>query len=140
MMQNKEIPFFKILFIIAAFWNLAGAIPGYFDTANTFNLFFGRELDDPLFFAIYKGSWGTTLLYFFGYLIVAYNPASQWGIVIVGTIGKVFFAAKLLDLYLSGLANPIVLIVITGDFIFTLLFLYYLIKLFLLKKRIVSPS
>jgi len=133
-MDAKEIALFRVLFTIAALWNLTGAIFGYFNTAFTFNAFFGRELTDPLFHAIYQGAWGTTLVYFFGYLIVARNPTRHAGIVIVGGIGKVGFAMKLLQLYLAGIANPIVFVVIIGDFIFSLLFLYYFYSMF--KARI----
>jgi hypothetical protein len=67
---------------------------------------------------------------FFGYLIVAYNPVKHTGIVIVGGIGKVGFAIKLLQLYMAGIAKSVVFIVITGDFIFSVLFLYYFHILF----------
>ena len=97
---------------------MIGAIFGYFNTAYTFNEFFGRELADPLFHAVYQGAWGTTLVYFFGYLIVAYNPVKHTGIVIVGGIGKVGFAIKLLELYMAGIANSVVFVVIIGDFVF----------------------
>lgn len=129
-MKDKQITLFRTLFITAAIWNLLGAILGYFNTEFTFQLFFGRELSDPLIYTIYNGAWGTTLVYIIGYLIVAYNPVRHSGIVIVGGIGKVGFAIKLLQLYLSGLANPVVLIVIIGDLIFSLLFLYYFFQLY----------
>ena len=127
--NNSELRLSRILFLAAAFWNLIGAAFGYFNTAYTFHNFFGRELTDPLIFAIYQGAWGTTLLYFIGYLIVAYNPAKHPGIVIVGGIGKVAFAVKLLQLYFAGLANAIVFIVVVGDFIFVALFLVYFYRL-----------
>jgi len=136
-MKNKEITFFRGLFIVSAIWNLIGAIFGYFNTAYTFNGFFNRELTDPLFYAIYQGAWGTTLVYFIGYLIVAYNPLKHTGIVIVGGIGKIGFAISLLKFYLAGLAGPVVFVVIAGDFIFALLFLYYFFKLYRAKEKIV---
>lgn len=129
-MSDKKIFYFRVLFIIAALWNLTGAIFGYFNTAYTFNRFFSRELIDALFYSVYQGAWGTTLVYFIGYLLVAYNPVKHTGIVMVGGIGKVGFAIKLLKLYLAGIANPVVLIVIIGDFVFSLLFLYYFYRLF----------
>lgn len=135
-MQSKEITFFRALFIISAIWNLIGAIFGYFNTAYTFQGFFDRELNDPLYYAIYQGAWGTTLVYFIGYSIVAYNPIRHTGIVIVGGIGKVGFAITLMEFYLSGIAGPIVFVVIIGDFIFVLLFLYYFIRLYKTKERI----
>ncbi len=136
-MKNKEITFFRSLFIVSAIWNLIGAIFGYFNTAFTFNGFFNRELTDPLFYAIYQGAWGTTLVYFIGYLIVAKNPLKHTGIVIVGGIGKIGFAISLLKFYLAGLAGPVVFVVIAGDFVFSLLFLYYFISLYRAKENIV---
>ncbi len=136
-MKDKEITLFRTLFIIAALWNLLGAIFGYFNTALTFQHFFGRELSDPLIYAIYNGAWGTTLVYIIGYLIVAFNPVRHSGIVIVGGIGKVGFAIKLLQLYLSGLANPVVLIVIIGDIIFSLFFLYYFFQMYKAEESII---
>lgn len=116
--------------MIAALWNLTGAGFGYFNTAFTFENFFGRELTDPLFYAIYKGAWGTTFVYFFGYLIVARNPVKHTGIVIVGGIGKVGFAISLLQLYFANIAQPVVLIVVVGDLIFMLFFFYYFYRVY----------
>lgn len=135
-MENKEITFFRALFIISAIWNLVGAIFGYFNTAYTFQGFFNRELSDSLYYSIYQGAWGTTLVYFIGYSIVAYNPLRHAGIVIVGGIGKVGFAISLLKFYLSGIAGPIVFVVILGDFVFALAFSYYLFRLFKTKQPI----
>lgn len=135
-MKSKELTFFKILFLVSAGWNLIGAIFGYFNTAFTFNGFFNRELIDPLYFAIYQGAWGTTLVYFIGYSIVAYNPLKHTGIVIVGGIGKVGFAISLLKFYLAGLAGPVVFIVIIGDLIFSLLFGFYFYRLYKTKESI----
>ncbi len=136
-MGNDALKFFKILFVVAALWNLVGAGFGYFNTAYTFQSFFSRELSDPLIHDIYQGAWGTTFVYFFGYLIVAYNPLKHMGIVIVGGIGKVGFAIKLLQLYLAGFANEIVLIVIVGDLIFMALFFYYFLRLYNAKIKII---
>jgi hypothetical protein len=135
-LKNSELTFFKYMFLLAALWNLTGAVFGYFNTAFTFQHFFDRELSDPLFHAIYQGSWGTTFVYFFGYLIVAHNPVKHVGIVIVGGIGKLGFAVKLLQLYMAGLANSLIFIVIVGDFIFLLLFAYYFVALFKAKESI----
>ncbi len=139
-MSDRTLKSIKTLFIAGAIWNLLGAIFGYFNTAFTFELFFGKALSDPLFFQIYQGAWGTTFVYFFGYLIVAYRPLKHSGIVIVGGIGKVGYAIKLLQLFTSGLAGPVVLVVVVGDFLFVLLFLLYFFKLYQAKVSILDPS
>lgn len=134
--NHKKYPVLTGIFIVAAIWNLIGACFGYFNTAFTFQNFFHRELVDPLYHDIYQGAWGTTLTYFVGYLIVAYNPVKHTGIVIVGGIGKIGFALKLLQFYLSGFADPVVFIVIIGDIIFVALFIYYFMVLKFNKEEI----
>lgn len=136
-MKTSEIKLFQILFLLASVWNLIGAYFGYFNTAITFQAFFGRSLDDPLIHAIYQGAWGTTLIYLFGYLIVAKDPIKNTGIVIVGGIGKIGFAITLLKLNLMGMAAPIVYIVIVGDTIFFGLFLYYFYRIVKTNNRLI---
>ena len=136
-MRNKDFPFFTNLFIIAALWNLIGAGFGYFNTEYTFRGLFGRELTDPLFYEVYKGAWGTTLMFFMGYLLVAYNPIKHIGVALIGGIGKLSFAIAELQLYLSGLANAKILFIVVGDFLFCILFVYYFTKMFALKKAII---
>jgi hypothetical protein len=136
-MRNKEFPFFTGLFLASAAWNFIGAGFGYFNTEYTFQGIFNRELNDPLFYEIYKGAWGTTLMFFIGYLIVAYNPVKHSGLALIGGIGKFFFAIAELKLYLSGLANSVILIIVVGDFIFCAFFVYYFIRLYNQKKAII---
>lgn len=121
---------FKTLFIVASIWNLIGAILGFFNTAFTFEILFNIPLNDPLLFAIYQGAWGTTLTYFIGYLIVATNPAKHFGIVVIGTIGKLGFITTLLKLYFSEIADPIIFVIVVGDSLFILAFLFYFYQLF----------
>lgn len=136
-MRNKNYPFFTTLFLIAATWNLLGAGFGYFNTNYTFQEVFNRELSDPVFYEIYKGAWGTTLLFFIGYLIVAYNPVKHTGLAFIGGVGKLFFAIAEFNLYLKGMANSIILIIVIGDLIFCIFFVYYFVKLYNLKKPII---
>lgn len=121
---------FTNLFLFASLWNLAGAVFGYFNTSFTFEIIFNRELTDPLLFAVYKGAWGTTLVYFIGYLLVSYNPAKHYGIVVTGGIGKLGFIISLLQLYFAGIAGPIIFVIVIGDGIFLILFAYYLFQLY----------
>ncbi len=121
---------FKHLFIIAAEWNLAGAILGFFNTAFTFELIFEQELSDPLMFAVYQGAWGTTLTYFIGYLIVARDPFRHFGVVLTGGIGKLGFIVTLLKLYTAGIAGAVVFVIVIGDALFLVAFAYYFFKLF----------
>lgn len=133
-MRNKEYPVFSYLFLIAALWNLTGACFGYFNTAYTFEHVFDKTLTDPLFYEVYKGAWGTTLMFFIGYLLVAYDPVKHWGIAAIGGIGKLAFAVSELQLFLMGLANSNILIIVIGDFIFCVFFIWYFLAIYNYKK------
>lgn len=137
-MNRSELTSFRVLFAIAALWNLAGGILGYLNTGFAFELMFDRELTDPLFHGVYRGAWGTTMVYFVGYSIVAFNPLKHVGIVIVGGIGKVGFAVQLLQFYFAGLATAHAFVVIVGDFVFCLAFVVYFWRLLQSKAQLAT--
>jgi hypothetical protein len=139
-MNVKELSFFRALFVLAALWNLAGGILGYFNTEYAFHLLFDRALTDPLYHDIYRGACGTTLVYFLGYSVVAYNPLRHTGIVLVGGIGKIGFAIQLLKFYAAGIANANAFVAIIGDFIFFALFIYYYFRLLRTNHRILGTD
>jgi hypothetical protein len=125
----KELKAFRILFVISALWNFAGAIPGLMDSSGMFYREFGRELVDPVLMAVYRGAWGTAFLYGFGFLAAAYNPERHTGIVMMGGMGKLLFAANLLNMYLQGWTSSFAIVVILGDVLFVAAFILYFFKL-----------
>lgn len=134
-MCAKGFSFYSWIFLLAAVWNMIGACFGYFNTAFTFQEVFDQPLTDPLFFEIYKGAWGTTLLFFIGYLLVAYNPIKHWGVALIGGIGKLAFAISELQLFQANLANQKILIIVIGDFLFCIVFIGYFLKLIKYNKQ-----
>ncbi|MCF1713289.1 hypothetical protein L0U88_01445 [Flavihumibacter sp. RY-1] len=135
-MRAKDFSFYSWIFLLAALWNLIGTCFGYFNTAFTFEGVFDKPLTDPLFFEIYRGAWGTTFLFFIGYLLVAYNPIKHWGIALVGGIGKLAFAISELQLFHANLANQKILIIVIGDFLFCIVFIGYFLKLIKYKEQV----
>jgi len=125
-MEGRELNFFRIFFVIAALWNFAGAIPGLMDTAGMFEREFGRPLADPVMVAVYRGAWGTALLYGFGFLLVALNPQRHTGIVAMGGLGKALFALNLLQMHLNGWTSDFAIV---GDVLFVAIFLVYFLRL-----------
>jgi len=121
----RTLMFFRVLFIISAVWNFAGAVPGLMDTAGMFEREFGRALTDPVMVAVYRGAWGTAFLYGFGFLLVAANPVRHTGIVLMGGTGKALFAVNLLVMHLNGWTSPFAIVVIVGDIVFLILFIAY---------------
>lgn len=128
-MAGRELLLFRGFFIIAALWNFAGAVPGLSDTAGMFAREFGRELTDPVMLAVYRGAWGTALLYGFGFLAVAWNPVRHSGVVMMGGLGKALFAINLTYMHLNGWTSDFAIVVIGGDIIFVALFAVYFVRL-----------
>jgi len=126
--ESGELRFFQIFFIVSALWNFAGAFPGLFDSGGMFEREFGRELVDPVLIAIYRGAWVTAFLYGFGFLAVAYNPVRHSGVVMMGGVGKALFALNLLMMYLNGWTSDFALVVIAGDLLFVLVFMFYFMR------------
>lgn len=120
---------FRVLFVIAAIWNFAGALPGVLDTNGMFTREFGHALTDPVMISIYRGAWGTAFLYGFGFLLVAMNPRRHSGIVLMGGFGKLLFALNLLSMYLNGWTSSFALVVLVGDALFVAAFVGYFIVL-----------
>lgn len=125
----RELNLFRLLFIVSACWNFAGAVPGLFDSVGMFEREFGRGLTDPVMIAVYRGAWGTACIYGFGFLAVAYNPVRHTGIVLMGGIGKMLFALNLLAMYLKGWTSDFAVLVILGDILFIALFLIYFLRM-----------
>ncbi len=122
------------VFVVAALWNLSGGIPGVLFPADMYAREFGTPLNDPVLTAIYRGAWGTSLLYGLGFLIVATNPLKHWGIVVMGGLGKALFALNLGYMYASGWTSKVSLLVILGDLIFVLIFILYFRALWAVRK------
>lgn len=125
----REARFFRVCFLVAALWNLVGAVPGVLDPAGMFAREFGRALVDPVQVAIYRGAWGTALLYGFGFLLVARDPVRHSGVVAMGGLGKALFALNLAFMYLSGWTSWFAIVVIVGDIVFVAVFAGYFICL-----------
>ena len=128
-LNSRTLTLFRILFIISAIWNFAGAIPGLMDPAGMFEREFGRQLADPIMVAVYRGAWGTAFLYGFGFVMVAINPVRHTGIVLMGGTGKALFALNLFFMYLNGWTSSFAVLVIVGDIIFIILFIAYFIAI-----------
>ena len=124
-LSDRERTLYARFFVIAALWNFAGALPGFIDSDGMFAREFGRELTDPVMVVVYRGAWGTALLYGFGFLMVARNPVRHTGVVLMGGLGKAFFALHLLYMYLKGWTSDFALVVIAGDVVFVAIFVAY---------------
>jgi hypothetical protein len=125
----RDLAAYRVLFVISAIWNFAGAILGLVDSNRMFAQEFGRELTDPVMLAIYRGAWGTAFIYGCGFLLAAYSPQRHAGIVLMGGIGKALFALNLLYMYWQGWTSNFALLVVGGDVLFVVAFAVYFFRL-----------
>lgn len=136
-MRPSEIFNYRIIFIVAAVWNLCGGLLGYVFTSQTFERLFAFTPTDQVTLSIFQGATGTTLTYFFGYLIVAANPLRQTGVVIIGMIGKIGFAMQMLKFYVADVASTHALIVVVGDLLFVTIFFFFLFRVFKTRNSVI---
>lgn len=116
------------LFGLGAAWNIAIGLSIIFAPAISLNLLYGHEssADDPLLFMLDRDFGVCVLLFGIGYAIVAWDPSRNHGLVWLGIIGKFAVVATLLQRWLLGVATAWVLPTAAGDFVFALLFGWFL--------------
>lgn len=115
----------RIFFLIAALWNFLG-IFGMIWPQESFKNMFGKETDDDIMILLYQTLWGSVLLLGIGYLIIAYNPGTNLGLVLLGIIGKIADAYSFILYYRKGLFQKRILVAAIGDLIFCFFFICYL--------------
>jgi hypothetical protein len=116
----------QIFFALMAVWNLVVALPGLVAPRRGFRLLYGADTDR---FYEYFQHWSISvvvLLFGVGYGIVAIAPSANLGLVLLGFIGKVFFAATMTTLYFKWRATMVALITAVADGVFAVFFLLYL--------------
>jgi hypothetical protein len=117
----------QIFFSAMAVWNLAAALPGLVAPRRGFRLLYG--IDTDRFYELYQ-HWAISaviLLFGLSYGIIALDPAANLGLVLLGVIGKVLFAAVITVLFFQGRATKVALAVAAGDAVFAVFFLRYLL-------------
>ncbi len=117
-------------FLVAALWNLSGAIPGILMPGLNLRLFYGIQTTDFHMLLLNTMFWGAVLVFGIGYLLVAKNPEKNPGIVVLGVISKTLVAVVWYYLYFFCDDRATILVVggATGDVVFTGYFVYYLMR------------
>ena len=124
--MNLEIwrPFFSA----AALWNFAGAGVAFWDlerNACEFYLTPDTALH-PILFVNLKILWWTVLTFGIGYLMVAWQPAKNHGLLLIAALGKLGVGFLWVKGYWQGLVSEIALLGGVGDILFAVAFLFFL--------------
>lgn len=125
-----EFETWRKFFLLSAFWNFSGAIPGIFFPALSMRSFYGVQTDDYHTLFLTSLFWGTVLVFGIGYLIVANDPVKNYGIIALGVVGKIILSFTWYYIYFfcKNRATLVAVGAATGDLIFALYFSYYLLK------------
>lgn len=125
---NWDYQTWRKFFVIAGIWNFSIALPSLLFPSFAMRLTYGFQTSD--FYILYLNSsfFATVLIFGIGYFIIAFNPGKNLGIVLLGIIGKTTVGIAFYYLYHMDRVTIMPVLGGTGDLIFTLYFIYYLIR------------
>ena len=115
-------------FLIAALWNFSFVIPALLFPALIVRLAYGLQTSDFYILFLNTTFYLAVFVFGIGYLIIAYDPGKHLGIVLMGIMGKSMVFFGFLYLYSIDRVTLLALSGGTGDLLFTLYFIYYLMK------------
>ena len=127
--------FWKITFLIAGIYTSFGVIPGIFNPEQGLLDITGQIIEDWNTLYFFRSLWITVFVFGIGFLIVALNPAKHIGIVIMGLLGKLFFASNVLFQYSNEKVSQIAMTAASIDLIFVLLFGIFIFKYYSKKEN-----
>ena len=121
-----ELSTWKKFFVIAGLWNFSFAIPAFLMPAFNFRLVYGIHTND--FYHLWLNTAFFMVVFIFGvaYLMIAYDPPRNSGLIIMGIIGKTVVGISFYYLYAVDRVTALPVMGGTGDLIFTFYFIFYL--------------
>ena len=127
--------FWKITFLIAGIYTAGGVLPGIFNPEQGLLDFTNKIIEDWNTLYFFRSLWITVFVFGIGFFIVALNPTKHIGIVIMGLLGKLFFASNVLFQYSNEKVSQMAMTAATIDLIFVLLFGIFIFKYYLNKEN-----
>ena len=120
--------FWEITFLIAGIYTAGGVLPGIFNPEQGLLDFTSQIIEDWNTLYFFRSLWITVFVFGIGFLIVALNPSKHLGIVIMGLLGKLFFASNVLFQYSHNKVSQMAMTAAFIDLIFVLLFGIFIFK------------
>jgi hypothetical protein len=120
--------FWQWFFLLAAVWNFLGAGVAFWDleaNAREFYLTPDSALH-PILYLNLQILWWTVFTFGLGYLLVAYNPKKNHGIIAIAALGKLMVGCLWIRGYWVGLVSEVAFLGGVGDVLFALVFWHFL--------------
>jgi hypothetical protein len=117
----------RVVFAIAAVWNLIFALPGVVAPRAGFRMFYGvgtREFHPRFLHWLISV---VILAFAAGHAIIAWDPAANLGLLAVAIFIKVLFASGMLVIHVQEKSTNTSAVFALGDVVFIVLFVMYLI-------------
>jgi hypothetical protein len=121
-------PAWRWLFGTVALWTALGAVPGFLDPHTSFVGFYGHEPESALVLDLYRGAWGQTALFAIGYALAAIDPRRHGALLLLGSVGKILFAARHLSTALGPSGTSLFTVAVVGDLVLAALMLTYVVR------------
>lgn len=135
--MNKE-SYYKILFLVAAIWNLVATIPCWLGLVFMPGMVSGLfGMPQPVSLFPFHAMFSLFMAFGIGFLLVSHDIYRHRGIVIIGSLGKSLFFLNCLNAFMLKEGNLLLLLTGTIDLLFAILFTEFLLKT---RKNHVQPS
>lgn len=123
-----DIKLWRRVFLLAALWNFCGAGVAFWDLeANARRFYLAPEAAiHPVLMVNLTILWWTVLTFGLGYLLVAWNPRKNHGLVAIAMLGKLVVGYLWVKGYWAGLVSEIALAGGVGDIVFAVVFALFL--------------
>jgi len=127
-MKVRSNGFFSKIFLLAALWNFSIGFIGIFFTDFSLSLFFGQSIAGTGFIAVlmFRLFMAAVIIFGLGYFIVSRDVMFNRGIIWLGLLSKLILFAVFIYLYFMGRTAFPAALAVTGDFLWSILFLLFL--------------
>jgi hypothetical protein len=115
----------KRLLLVAAAWNITGAVTSLTDPANHFAQMYTvapAAANDALLMYFYQCTWINVLAWGGAYALAAFWPRSRPAVLAAGGVGKAVYFLACFALVASGVGKPLVLAFGLGDLLMAAFF------------------
>ena len=130
-MKNSTEKIYKVIFVIAAVWNITGGLGAIFMFESNMTSLWGPEYiqmfyDNRVALSTYRLFWVLVIIFGIGYYIISRDLTKNRAVLWMAIAGKLaVFIIWSYD-YSIGAIQPAALIGGIGDLVFTLIFLFFL--------------